>query len=71
MPFLDLPEAVRQIDALWTECDAHWYIPPVTLVPLTGDVKVQPTPAAEANVMAAMAVPESVAAVPTPEATGW
>ncbi|KAF7160361.1 hypothetical protein CNMCM6106_007802 [Aspergillus hiratsukae] len=75
MPFLDLPEAVRQIDKLWTECDAHWYIPPVTLVPVMGDIKIQPTrtptPTAEANVVAAMAVPESVAAVPTPEQTGW
>lgn len=70
MPFLDLPEAVRQIDKLWTECDAHWYIPPVTLVPLTGDIKIQATPTAEASVMADMAVPESVAAVPTPEPTG-
>ncbi|RHZ44344.1 uncharacterized protein CDV56_102534 [Aspergillus thermomutatus] len=71
MPFLDLPEAVRQIDALWTECDAHWYIPPVTLVPLTGDIEIQPTPTAEATIMAGMAVPEGVAAMPTPEPTGW
>lgn len=72
MPFLDLPEAVREIDKHWTVCDAHWYIPPVTLVPLTGDIKIQATPTAEANanVMAAMAFPESVAAVPTPEPTG-
>ncbi|EAW11687.1 uncharacterized protein ACLA_093860 [Aspergillus clavatus NRRL 1] len=71
MPFLDLPEAVRAIDPLWTKCDAHWYIPPVTLVPLTAATVVLPTPVGEAKVMAATAVPESAVAVPTPEATGW
>ncbi|THC95547.1 hypothetical protein EYZ11_004972 [Aspergillus tanneri] len=34
LPWLQMPEAVLQIDANWTNCDRSWYIPPVTLVPL-------------------------------------
>ncbi|KAB8249501.1 hypothetical protein BDV35DRAFT_136939 [Aspergillus flavus] len=73
MPWMGIPEGVMtQIDPRWTECDREWYIPPVSMVPLVGDLESLPTGPAEARVPTPTpAVPESGVAVPTPEATLW
>ncbi|PYH89610.1 hypothetical protein BO71DRAFT_434647 [Aspergillus ellipticus CBS 707.79] len=42
-PHLDLPEEVKDIDPLWMECERHWELPPVTLVPLQGSEVQAPT----------------------------
>ncbi|RAL15176.1 uncharacterized protein BO97DRAFT_468672 [Aspergillus homomorphus CBS 101889] len=80
MPWVLLPEEVRQIDPGWSVCDESWYIPPVTMVPLDREVitvTATPTPDAEAEavfrVAAAAAVPKegSPTATPVPTELGW
>ncbi|KAL4893650.1 hypothetical protein BDV59DRAFT_176884 [Aspergillus ambiguus] len=72
VPYMEIPDVMTQIDPRWTQCDRSWYIPPVSLVPLGVELESQPTNAAHASIGSSLpAVPESGAAVPTPEATGW
>lgn len=72
MPWMEIPDAMTQIDPRWSMCDRDWYIPPVTLVPLGVEEWSKPTDVADAGVAAAVAaLPESGVAAPTPEATVW
>ncbi|KKK20447.1 hypothetical protein ARAM_002903 [Aspergillus rambellii] len=72
MPWVLLPEEVRQIDPVWTACDRDWYIPPVTMVPLDrAQIVVTPAPAPTVMMMVD-AAPQGAVVLPTPEATrGW
>ncbi|KAE8383085.1 hypothetical protein BDV26DRAFT_303987 [Aspergillus bertholletiae] len=73
LPWMEIPDGVMtQIDPRWTACDRSWFIPPVSMVPLVGNLESVPTGVAEASVpMPTPAVPESGVAAPTPEATEW
>ncbi|PLB53611.1 hypothetical protein P170DRAFT_469099 [Aspergillus steynii IBT 23096] len=77
VPWMQLPEAVRQIDASWSVCHRSWYIPPVTLVPLIdGTASWTPAPPDPTDVedVQLQAVPQPVGALATPTPTsekGW
>ncbi|KAE8389534.1 hypothetical protein BDV23DRAFT_156978 [Aspergillus alliaceus] len=84
LPFIDMPDAVTQIDAKWESCDRSWYIPAVTLVPIVdGTVSFpSPTPTRDGNAEEILgleeAVPQGSVGAPTPtptplltESLGW
>ncbi|KAF7596789.1 hypothetical protein BBP40_012388 [Aspergillus hancockii] len=76
LPFIDMPDAVTEIDANWENCNRSWFIPAVTLVPIIDGTAVAPTPTGEPEALSteAYAAPQGLAAAPTPTPTptpGW
>jgi hypothetical protein len=73
MPWLMIPEEVRDIDPGWSVCDNDWYIPPVTMVALDKpEIIITPTPEASEFRLNGAAAPKEGLAATTPEPTrGW
>ncbi|KAL4747523.1 hypothetical protein BDW72DRAFT_11955 [Aspergillus terricola var. indicus] len=73
MPWLMIPEEVRDIDPGWSVCDNDWYIPPVTMVALDKpEIVITPTPEASEFRLNGAAAPKEGLAATTPEPTrGW
>ncbi|KAJ5856352.1 uncharacterized protein N7529_010296 [Penicillium soppii] len=70
LPWVEIPDAMTQIDPLWTACHRSWYIPPVSMVPLVGGLESRPTNTAEASSsLAPPVLPVSGLAAPTPQPT--
>ncbi|KAE8161915.1 hypothetical protein BDV40DRAFT_266294 [Aspergillus tamarii] len=80
LPFIDMPDAVTQIDTKWESCDRSWYIPAVTLVPIVDGTVSFPSPTptegqdGEEVRGVKEAVPQGSVGSPTPtptESLGW
>ncbi|KAE8154104.1 hypothetical protein BDV25DRAFT_126782 [Aspergillus avenaceus] len=71
LPFINMPDAVTDIEEDWESCNRSWFIPIVTLVPIVDGTAVAPTPTAEVEATpTANATPQRGMAAPTPDPTG-